>query len=107
MQKYTVLCPEFQFETILGWTNQFNRRERYPMEGDELEDRQERLPFCGDTEDGPPIAWVTEWRGRYSNSYGGAIPASLKKWGHVFWDRGRLIRSKGMEHVLREREKLT
>lgn len=106
MQKYMVLCPGFQFETILGWTNQCNRRERYPMESDLLEDRRERLPYRGDIEDGPPLAWVTEWKGNYSNSFGGAIPASLKKWGHVFWDRDQLVGSKGMEDVLRERGRL-
>lgn len=80
------------------------RRNRYTLEGDRMEARRERLPFSGDTEDGPPLAWVTEWRGRYSNRYGDDLPHSLKPWGHVFWDRGRLIKSKGMDAVLRERQ---
>lgn len=92
-------------ENDLSCTNQYFRRERHPLEGDELEARRARLPFSGDTEDGPPLAWVIHWRGRYSNSYGDVIQPSLQSWGHVFWDRGRLIRSKGTEEVLRERER--
>ncbi len=106
MQKYTVLCPYFQIKTVLSWMNQCDRRLTHPMEGDRIEDRREKLPFRGDTEYGPPLAWVAEWKGRYSNTYGEPIPRRLKEIGHVFWDKNRLVRSGGMEVVLRERERL-
>jgi hypothetical protein len=104
LMQYYLVHGNDVIEQALGWTNQFFRRERYPLEGDQMEARRARLPFSGDAEDEPPLAWVIYWMGRYSNSYGGAIQASLQSWGHVFWDRKRLIRSKGTEEVLRERE---
>jgi hypothetical protein len=103
MQKYVVLNPYFRFESAMGWAYQDSRRETYPTEDDRAADRRERLRFGGDTNDGPPLAWVVEWRGVYNNRFGCFLPESLKKWGHVFWDRKRLIRSQGIEHVLRER----
>jgi hypothetical protein len=101
--QYYLVCGADIIEHALDSTNQYFRRERHPLEGDYMEARRARLPFSGDAEDGPPLAWVIYWRGRYSNSYGGIIEASLQSWGHVFWDRERLIRSKGTEAVLRER----
>lgn len=92
------------FEDALSWTTQFFRRERRPLEGDRIEARRERLPFSGDVVDGPPLAWVIYWKGRYSNRYGDAVQDSLQHWGYVFWDRKRLIESKGIGEILRERE---
>lgn len=103
MQEYLVLSPEF-IDVALSESTMYFRRERYALEGDRMEARSERLPFSGDTEDSPPLAWVTQWRGIYSNRYGEDLPNGLKQWGHVFWDRRRLIKSKGMEAVLRERQ---
>jgi hypothetical protein len=103
MQYYLVHGNDANPENIMRWTNQCCRRERYPLEGDRLEARRARFPFSGDAEDGPPLAWVIYWKGRYSNGYGGAIPASLQSWGYVFWDRERLRESKGREEVRRKR----
>jgi hypothetical protein len=72
-----------------------------------MEARRERLRFSGDMEDGPPLAWVIYWRRRYSNRYGGAVRPSLQAWGYVFWNGRRLIKIKGTEEVLREREQHT
>ncbi len=92
-------------ELALAWENQELRRERFPMEEDRMEAGRERLSFSGDTEDEPPLAWIMYWRGRYSNTYAGAsVDNSLQEWGYVFWDRRRLVRSKGREEVLRLRE---
>lgn len=103
MQRYHIRAGG-DYELVLGNTSQDMRRHAHPSEGDLAEARQEKLPFSGDTEDGPPLAWVIGWRGRYVNRYGPAIPASLKAWGHVFWDHRRLIESKGKDAVLRARD---
>jgi hypothetical protein len=57
----------------------------YPMEGDQAGDCREKLLFPGNTGDcdGPPLAWVSEWRGRYSNTYGHVILRILKEWGQT------------------------
>ncbi len=91
-------------EHTLRPESQFFRRERHPLEGDRIERRRERLAFSGDVEDGPPLSWVIYWRGRYCNWYAGSIVSRLQTWGHVFWDRKRLIKINGTKEVLRERE---
>ncbi len=92
------------FDYVMGSVSQVERRHFFPSEFDEAEARRERLPFSGDNEHGPPLAWVIGWRGRFLNRYGVAIPAALKPWGHVFWDRRRLIDIKGTNAVLRARD---
>ncbi|KAK4034323.1 hypothetical protein C8A01DRAFT_49262 [Parachaetomium inaequale] len=74
----------------LRYSTQDMRRFYHPSEGDRAEAARERMPFLGDGEDGPPLAWVIIWRGTYSNTYGGVIPSSLRGWGYVFWDARRL-----------------
>ncbi len=101
MQRYHVRAG--QYESVLGYVSQDMRRLVRPSEGDLAEARREKLAFVSDTEDGPPLAWVMGWRGIYVNRYGPAIPAPLKTWGHVVWDRRRLIESKGKDVVLRAR----
>ncbi|KAK4148733.1 hypothetical protein C8A00DRAFT_38682 [Chaetomidium leptoderma] len=103
MKKYLAL-PGVFIETTLDGVTQHLRRELRPMEGDRLEARGARLPFSGDAEDAPPLAWVIAWRATYSNTYGKSLPDSLKEWGYVFWDNKRLIKSKGVDVVLGERE---
>ncbi len=106
MRECMVRNPWFQFETALSHSNQQNRRARYPLEADRAEARGETFFFRGDSSYRPPLAWVTEWRGRYINRYGEDIPHILKLCGHVFWDEKRLVRSKGMDLVWREREEM-
>jgi len=74
-------------------------REAEPSERDEAEYRGDALLFMGDVEDGPPLAWVTSWRGVYSNTYGGLTPLPLRRFGYVFWDAGRLLKTGGMKRV--------
>jgi hypothetical protein len=92
------------YEHVLSWAAQRRRRATHPSEGDLAEARGDKLAFSRDTEDGPPLAWVIGWRGRYSNMYGPIIPAGLKVWSHVFWDCCGLIETRGKDVVLRERE---
>lgn len=49
--------------------------------------------FAGDEvpAEGPPLAWVLLWGGKYVNIYGGYLPEPLKLWGHVMWDECRWI----------------
>ncbi len=56
-------------------------------------------PFSGDKEDGPPVAWAIIWRGIYSNWYGRMIPYSLQKWGYVFWDVKRIVKTGGKQRL--------
>lgn len=51
------------------------------------------MPFEGDKENLPPLAWVTLWKGTYSNPFGSYIPDSFRDWGYVMWDAGRLVNS--------------
>ncbi|KAK3902373.1 hypothetical protein C8A05DRAFT_15565 [Staphylotrichum tortipilum] len=91
-------------EHALGRPNQAARRRRHPMDGDGSEAAWTRLIFYGDVENGPPLAWVIYWKGRYVNRYGDALEPSVQRWGHVFWDNKRLVKSQGLEELLCERE---
>ena len=102
MELYQVRARNYH--RIMDNITQDERRLSYPSEFDRAEARRERLPFSGDTEHGPPLAWVIGWRGRFLNRYRIAIPPALKPWGHVFWDRRHLIDSKGTDAVLRARD---
>ncbi|KAI9155008.1 hypothetical protein HJFPF1_07570 [Paramyrothecium foliicola] len=88
---YDVLCEY----------NQDRRREANYSDRDKAQDNREPLPFTGDGDSAPPLAWVTIWRGTYSNLYGTHIPEVLHTWGYVMWDADRLIRT-GSLAVLQE-----
>ncbi|KAH6847556.1 hypothetical protein B0I37DRAFT_405501 [Chaetomium sp. MPI-CAGE-AT-0009] len=81
----------------LRWMTQDSRRNlnNYPSELDQMEEARQRMPFLGDDEDAPPLAWVIIWRGTYSNTYGEVIPSVLQGWGYVFWDVQRLAAKGG------------
>ncbi|KAK0701220.1 hypothetical protein B0T21DRAFT_379173 [Apiosordaria backusii] len=85
-----------------------------PTERDEKEKKREPMIFVGDVstwhdQDGdkdppPPLAWTLMWGGTYSNLYGSCIPESIARWGYIFWDAERLIRSGGKELLMRQWE---
>lgn len=88
--------------TVIMRLTQESRRETYPNDDhDKLETARQKLPFAGDKEDAPPLAWVILWKGTYSNTYGDLIPDSLHAWGYIFWDVQRLVRSGGKQRLLR------
>ena len=91
MQKKMSVCLN-SIEDTLSYITQDARRRSHPSDRD-LAEGVEKLPFPGDNEDGPPLAWVITWRGKYSNTYGEDIPNSLKAWGYGFWDGKRLVKS--------------
>jgi hypothetical protein len=91
-------------EHALSRPNQASRRRRNPQAGDGIEAAWERLTFDGDVETGPPLAWVIYWKGHYVNRYGDALEPSVQRWGYVFWDNRRLVKSQGLEELLDERE---
>ena len=99
MQRYLVPHSTF-IEPILRGMNQDGRRLEYTSEADRAEARGERLPFLGDKENAPPLAWVILWRGRNSNQFGSRINSRYKSWGYVFWDRGRLNESGGKKQLV-------
>lgn len=72
------------------------RANRY-SDRDRAQDQRDQMPFSGDKEDLPPLAWVTIWQETYSNLYGlGSIPSPLQSWGYVMWDASRLVDSGAM-----------
>jgi hypothetical protein len=99
MQRYMIGGGAIEY--VLEWTTQSARRAEHPREEDRMEARRERLPFSGDKEEGPNLAWVIMWRGIYRNLYGGILPESLKAWGYVFWDAKRMLKTKGKETLVR------
>lgn len=102
MQENLVSSPEFM-ETVMGFRNMYQRRLDHPLEGDRKEAARVRLRFSRHKEHGPPLAWYIHWRGLYRYKYGEHIADSLKQWGYVFWHSRRLVRSNGVQAVLRER----
>ncbi|KAJ4138628.1 hypothetical protein NW768_002478 [Fusarium equiseti] len=58
---------------------------------DRAQAEREPMPFMGDNEDSPPLAWVTIWKGTYSNLFGQWIPRSFLRWGYVMWDSDRIV----------------
>ncbi|KAK3896920.1 hypothetical protein C8A05DRAFT_20213 [Staphylotrichum tortipilum] len=84
---------------FLNWTIQDRRRSQQPTEDDRREADWESLPFSGDKEDGPPLAWVIIWRGTFSNTYGEVISSAVRDWGYILWDSRRLVRSGGKREL--------
>jgi hypothetical protein len=75
------------------------RTRGYRSNHDVAQDAREKLPFSGNTEDGPPVAWAIIWRGIYGNWYGRMISYSLQKWGYVFWDVKRIVKTGGKQRL--------
>jgi hypothetical protein len=86
-----------QIPDILGAHTMFGRRQN-------AERARPKLPFTGDGEDKPPLAWVILWNGTYNNRNGRGILTGLCSWGWVFWDADRLTKS-GAEEVLRAKRR--
>ncbi|KAI0798910.1 hypothetical protein GGR55DRAFT_693041 [Xylaria sp. FL0064] len=62
-----------------------------PDAKDEAQQRGDPMGFRGDSlpVDGPPLAWVRVWDGRYVNKFGDIMPKSLNRCGYVMWDARR------------------
>ena len=82
--------PFLEDEGALGHTAQLLRRDKVELERDMKEERRDPLPFVGDHESKPPVAWTLIWGGTYSNLFGWWIPNDLRYWGYVFWDKKRI-----------------
>ncbi|KAK3381688.1 hypothetical protein B0H63DRAFT_450996 [Podospora didyma] len=98
MQKMMKFCHA-GLERVLSYPIQTARRSRHPSDRDQLELNRTRLPFTGDDEVKPLLAWVIDCRRQYSNLYGSAISKKLKPIGWVFWDCKRLAMSGAKEMV--------
>lgn len=95
MQKNMTPALGHTIPQILARTNQQLRNQSHPSDRALKEACLDKLPFSGDKEDGPPLAWVTVWKGTYSNRFGDdVVPAALHAWGYVFWDAERLVLSR-------------
>ncbi|PKK47516.1 hypothetical protein CI102_9844 [Trichoderma harzianum] len=89
--------------------SQSDRREMstsFPDKRDEAEQRQDPIRFTGDTvpPNGPPLAWVLLWGGKYANIYGEYVPESLRRWGYVIWDKIRWDSMEAKELIARQWE---
>jgi hypothetical protein len=78
MQQNMTRCLGELILEAMVWLNSEIRRHLHPSELDQIEDAQQKMPFFGDEENAPPLAWVIIWRGRYSNLYGDLIPSVLQ-----------------------------
>ncbi|RYP13395.1 hypothetical protein DL767_010753 [Monosporascus sp. MG133] len=88
---------------------QNDRREmstNFPDARDEAEQRRDPVDFVGDAvpPDGPPLAWVLLWGGKYANIYGEYVPESLRRWGYVMWDKRRWTDMGAKELIARQWE---
>lgn len=88
---------------------QNDRREmstKFPQVKDEVEQRRDPIDFVSDVvpPDGPPLAWVLLWGGKYANIYGAYVPESLRQWGYVIWDERRWIDMGAKELIARQWE---
>ncbi|ODM18747.1 hypothetical protein SI65_05364 [Aspergillus cristatus] len=71
----------------------------HPTDQDSKQKRRDPLPFQGDNEELPPLAWTLIWQGTYSNLFGWYIKDELRSWGYIMWDAARLERT-GAKEVL-------
>ncbi|KAF4340260.1 hypothetical protein FBEOM_5771 [Fusarium beomiforme] len=83
---------------------QYRRRERSLSDRDLAQDRREEIMFEADREDLVPMAWVTIWKGTYSNLYGTHMRDSFRDWGYVMWDADRLVNSGAVDTLKYEWE---
>ncbi|KAF5549843.1 hypothetical protein FMEXI_4095 [Fusarium mexicanum] len=92
-QHVAALDGDWLFEA----TKHHKRRGRLFTDSDEAPDSQEPMPFRGDGEHLPPLAWVFARKDTYSNLYGAYSIRSLREWGYVMWDASRLTSSGGAD----------
>lgn len=89
MQNQIALPRNFTFPDILRASLQSTRQEEYLSDRDLKENQRTPLPFQGDVEDLPPLAWTLIWRGTYSGILG-CISDILRFGGCIMWDAARL-----------------
>ncbi|TGJ81522.1 hypothetical protein E0Z10_g7240 [Xylaria hypoxylon] len=81
-----------------------------PDARDEAELGLDQMSFAGDSlsPDGPPLAWVALWSGKYVNLHGQFTPAPPKQWGYVMWDARRWagVGEKGLQELFAKEWKL-
>ncbi|KAI0853035.1 hypothetical protein F5Y00DRAFT_271577 [Daldinia vernicosa] len=100
MQEYiTWPLGNFIAKEALGETAQWERRQDALSERDEKQNRRDPLPFNGDSESCPPLAWTLIWGGTYSNLYGYYIQDTIRRFGYVFFD-ATTIESLGAKDIL-------
>lgn len=82
----------FLEDTILSKAAQRRRhRDDAGSRGDNQK-RPDHMPFLGDNELCPPLAWTMLWNESYSKLHGEYIPDEIRRWGYVMWDAARLER---------------
>lgn len=88
-------------EEVLDETTQFILRDQHPSDGNLKQERRDTLPFHGDHEEHPPLAWSIIWRGTYSNLFGWYVKDPLRLWGYIMWDATR-IEGRAREVLIRQ-----
>jgi hypothetical protein len=72
---------------------QQQRRDRSFSDPGRAQECRDAMPFKGDKEYLPSLAWVRLWKVTYNNLFVWYIPGNLRDWGYVMWDAGRLVNS--------------
>ncbi|KAI1475123.1 hypothetical protein F4774DRAFT_414134 [Daldinia eschscholtzii] len=100
MQEYiTWPLGSFLTNEALGEAAQWERRQEALSKRDEKQNRRDPLPFNGDAESSPPLAWTMIWGGTYSNLYGYYVHDSIRRLGYVFYD-SMTIQSLGVKDII-------
>jgi len=88
---------DFLEDGALDQMTQQERRRKQPSHRDQKELWRDPLPFEGNKELCPTLAWTTLWRGTYSNRYGDYLDDAIRHWGYIMWDAVRLQDTGGKE----------
>ncbi|KAI1653868.1 hypothetical protein F4813DRAFT_393248 [Daldinia decipiens] len=91
---------ELLHKEALGETAQWERRQEALSKRDEKQNRRDPLPFNGDEESCPPLAWTLIWGGTYSNLYGYYVQDTIRRFGYVFFFDAITIESLGAKDIL-------
>jgi hypothetical protein len=103
MQRYISAPSGPTLEDALSESAQYQRRSGRISNRDRKQDQRNPLPFSGDSEDKPPLAWTLIWRGIYSNLYGDYyVPEVTRRWAYVMWDVMRLEYTNAREVLARQ-----
>jgi hypothetical protein len=105
MQEHISCWPGGFLENALRYGTQDLRRREQPSDRDQKQEQRDPLPFKGDSELHPPLAWTWMWRGTYSNLYGEHISDAVRHWGYIMWDEARLDCTSAKEVLAQQLER--
>ena len=98
MQEQIVPGRAHSFEYVLERLPQVMWRQQNPSDRILKHQQHDPIPFQGDNEDHPPLAWTLIWKGTYSMLLGKYLECDFRFWGYIMWDAARI--HTGAEEVL-------